>query len=153
MVGSDAMGLSGQRRGTPGFRAPELLRTSYEKGIEKPGEFSVKSDIWAIGCILYQIATTGTARAFPDDYEVVKFYESQAQSPQIELSQNPSLNLQMFCPEKNDKVSFLSQINKVIASCLAQEPSGRATAMQLKVRFETMKKNLGNELTDDESGG
>lgn len=35
-------------RGTPGYRAPELLR-------EEHATFNNKVDIWAMGCILYQI--------------------------------------------------------------------------------------------------
>jgi calcium-dependent protein kinase len=37
---------SSLRRGTPGFRAPELL----------DGQFSNKVDIWAMGCVFHELA-------------------------------------------------------------------------------------------------
>ena len=38
-------------RGTTGYRAPELLQRSAEE----KSYYSKKSDIWAIGCILYEV--------------------------------------------------------------------------------------------------
>jgi serine/threonine protein kinase len=53
--------------GTPGYRAPELLS-------DKP-KFTNKVDIWALGCILYEL-TIG-ARAFQTDYAVLLYLSSQ----------------------------------------------------------------------------
>ena len=50
-------------RGTPGYRAPELL-------LETP-HFNNKVDIWAMGCIVYEVATG--RKAFVDDWAVRNF--------------------------------------------------------------------------------
>jgi serine/threonine protein kinase len=46
-----------EAKGTPGYRAPELLGSS---------EYNNKADIWALGCILYELAVG--QRAFYDDF-------------------------------------------------------------------------------------
>jgi len=51
-------------RGTTGYRAPELLSE------DKPG-FNHKIDIWAIGCILYELAVG--QQAFRDDMAVFRY--------------------------------------------------------------------------------
>ena len=50
--------------GTPGYRAPELLK-------ESKGSFNNKLDIWAMGCILYELATG--KKQFLDDWSVREF--------------------------------------------------------------------------------
>ncbi len=49
-------------RGTTGYRAPELLRET--------SVFNSKVDIWALGCILYELVFC--KKAFSDDYEVTR---------------------------------------------------------------------------------
>src|SRR5271169_6862808 len=44
-------------KGTPGYRAPELVRSS---------KYNNKTDIWSLGCILYELAVG--QKAFPDDF-------------------------------------------------------------------------------------
>ena len=51
-------------RGTPGYRAPELLREDHLT-------FNNKVDIWAMGCILYQIVFR--VKAFHNDYAVLNY--------------------------------------------------------------------------------
>lgn len=47
MGSSDKLKVSDDRRGRWGYRAPELLRES--------GAFSSQSDIWSLGCIMYEL--------------------------------------------------------------------------------------------------
>jgi serine/threonine protein kinase len=49
-------------RGTSGYRAPELVSDAY---------FSTKVDIWALGCIAYEILTRTSA--FSDDFEIYSY--------------------------------------------------------------------------------
>jgi serine/threonine protein kinase len=53
-------------RGTPSYRAPELLR-------DNPF-YTNKSDIWALGCILFELVTS--KKAFSADWAVVQYYLS-----------------------------------------------------------------------------
>jgi hypothetical protein len=55
-------------RGTTSYRAPELL--------EEPGNFTNKVDIWAMGCILYELVMA--RRAFDDDWQVHNFRLNQS---------------------------------------------------------------------------
>jgi serine/threonine protein kinase len=55
-------------RGTEGYRAPELL-------LDEP-KFSEKVDVWAIGCILYEL--TMCKKAFPSDLQVRQFSTAQS---------------------------------------------------------------------------
>jgi serine/threonine protein kinase len=57
-------------RGTGGYRAPELLG-EYSK-------YTHKVDIWALGCILYELSVK--KKAFVDDWNVREFYISSSSS-------------------------------------------------------------------------
>lgn len=61
-------------RGTPCYRAPELIRQ------ESHSFFTKNSDIWALGCIFYELAFK--EKAFPDDYHVFEFIRHK-RKPQI----------------------------------------------------------------------
>ena len=60
-------------RGVPGYRAPELL--------PQDPKYSNKSDIWALGCILYEMLTR--RRAFSSDFQVYQWMHS---SEEFDLS-------------------------------------------------------------------
>jgi len=135
------------RRGTPGFRAPELLDLDTS---EDHGQFSRKSDIWAMGCILFRLATTAKKSAFKNDGSVLVYSQGYGICPQIDEVVNPSLRREIYCPDEESKTSCLSQINSLVALCLTLEPSARATTMKLKVTFERMKAYLIDDMTKEE---
>lgn len=60
-------------RGTSGYRAPELVR--------EDASYNNKVDIWALGCILYELATR--RRAFANDYTVLDFATGNGARPRI----------------------------------------------------------------------
>src|SRR5436190_16344683 len=64
-------------RGTGGYRAPELLK-EFSK-------YNNKVDIWAMGCILYELVVG--KKAFVDDWSVLLFSQStkRLQAPQDRL--------------------------------------------------------------------
>jgi serine/threonine protein kinase len=51
--------------GTPGYRAPELLN-------EEKYTYNDKVDIWAMGCILYELVVG--KKLFPSDLTVLEHY-------------------------------------------------------------------------------
>jgi serine/threonine protein kinase len=139
----DSRDISYQRRGTRGFSAPELLkREQNDQGIEQPGEFSRSSDIWAIGCILYSVASTGKRKAFSDDVEVMSYSQVLRPCPRITTDFPASFNDELVLPASDRKTTFLEEVNSIIASCLAIQPEGRPTALNLKLRFEAIRARL-----------
>jgi serine/threonine protein kinase len=67
-----------QSRGTPSYRAPELLK--------KTSKFTTKVDLWALGCILHEYMTG--EKTFPSDYAVTIYTDDDplrhlVWSPQI----------------------------------------------------------------------
>jgi DNA-binding SARP family transcriptional activator len=55
-------------RGTGGYRAPELLAEN--------AKYTYEVDIWALGCILYELCTK--TKAFAGDWAVLDFYRSSS---------------------------------------------------------------------------
>lgn len=72
---STTLGISTSAKGTQGYRAPELL---------SDGVYTSKVDIWAMGCILYELAIG--KRAFNDDL-ATKQYETSSSSLNIVLDE------------------------------------------------------------------
>jgi Protein kinase domain len=64
-------------RGTPGYRAPELLPLSGQS------KYSKRSDIWALGCIIHELSTGRPA--FSDDYSVIIYANASPDLP-VEIS-------------------------------------------------------------------
>ena len=149
MVGK--IGQTSDRRGTTGYLAPEILEECFdEKHVAQPGEFSRKSDIWALGCILYQLATTGADMAFNSNEDVKDFARGplgEYPLPQLGEEANPSFDCETVCPEKQHPIPFVAQINSIISMCLATKASDRITAMKLKVWFEEMKEYMGADMS------
>ena len=148
--------LSHRRRGTFAYRAPELAEKLRDSdGHSLPGEVSRKTDIWAIGnnwcipsncilgCILFRVASTNKAIAFPNDIEAVQFKcNLAATNPKLESTSNSSLQEQAVCPETGCLLSFVDQINLIFKICFARDPKDRATAFELLRRFERMRQAL-----------
>src|SRR5271170_7974926 len=63
-------------RGTGGYRAPELLSL--------PAAFTNKVDIWALGCIFYELLTDGE-KSFQDDFSVQTYRMSTSECPKISM--------------------------------------------------------------------
>lgn len=73
-------------RGTAGYRAPELIENIIG-GRSQPGVFSTKTDIWAFGCVLFSLATTGREEAFKTEYEVFEFKKGYGEHRVPQLSE------------------------------------------------------------------
>lgn len=80
--------LSLEGKGTPGFRAPELL------GMDQSAPtFNEKVDIWALGCILHELVTEEPA--FSHDWAAWDYYHSK-EDVGLELDELPKV-MQSYC--------------------------------------------------------
>jgi serine/threonine protein kinase len=109
---SNGAGQTEERRGTPGFRAPELIQNN-------PGEFTSKTDIWAAGCIYIQLVTG--IKAFYNDWHVFQYAQSKEYLPILE-SHRFALSDLFFRPTAHSMISSDSRF--------------RPDALSLQQRFE-----------------
>lgn len=91
-------------RGTASYRAPEILAETNPK-------FNNKADIWALGCIVYELFMH--AKAFSSDWAVIRYASSRV------------LSLPTCFP------STLRNIQKPISAMLSLDPSERPSAKTL----------------------
>ena len=56
-------------RGTACYRAPEILKT--------PAKYNNKADMWALGCIVYELSTR--EKAFPNDWAILEYSTSRVE--------------------------------------------------------------------------
>lgn len=90
-----------EAKGTPGYRAPELLTNDPK--------YNNKVDIWAIGCITYELTTE--QRAFSDDLDIFYFTDQAKKLPEnIVIDDGPK-----------------ELISQIIRQCLRIEPNERPT--------------------------
>ena len=96
-------------RGTGGFRAPEL--------IQEASTFTNKVDIWAVGCILYELVTG--KRLFDNDWKVREYYTSR-----LPLKSPLALT---GLPE-----TYPGHLRSMISELLSREASLRPRASELR---------------------
>lgn len=103
-------------RGTGGYRAPELL-------VITPA-FTKKVDIWALGCILYELLMS--QKAFTDDWTVWDHYLSNSKHPQVTAQDLDGCFKKL--PEHEN--SLLSQL-------FARDPAHRPHVSKLRLLFQS----------------
>lgn len=100
----------------------------------------VKIFLIVIGCILFEVATRNTKRAFLDDFEALRYKENLGYKvPQLSETDNEALHLETLCPKRGELSPFWRQLNEILGICFARRPEDRATAAELKMRFEKMR--------------
>lgn len=115
--------FSTRRRSTEAYCAPELIFRSI---------FSSKSDIWAMGCILFEscFATVDQRRAFSDLNALATYNVTLAlPPPQIgwyALGLDP--NYYRDCPYKDRVEKIWEGLNMLFAACFRREPAERPDA-------------------------
>lgn len=124
--------------GTDGNRAPELLEDAYdERHRLMAGKFNRKSDIWAIGCVLFELATTGRKQAFSSDIKAYLYSKDNLPLPQIEPFHNPNLAQNISLPDGR-VASPRAELNDIIKICFAPLTKNRPSAQELYVRFQDL---------------
>ena len=131
--GNSYPAYSTEGRGTNSYRAPELIRFS---------QFTRKVDIWAIGCILYEMVTGRVL--FSDDFYVRQYAENNFQLELPELpwtphAANDQAQPQAFTPAQ---VYTQAQVRQSFEECLNRHASARPTAQNLLSRFQTILASL-----------
>lgn len=101
-------------RGTRSYRAPELIRDSQLK-------YTNKVDVWAVGCILYELVLC--RRAFADDWEVLEHANSGTDCEVIIGAES--------VPDERKREFIL----KIIKELLNMDPTRRPRAETLYERF------------------
>lgn len=130
-LNSDSFVVSYQGRGTPTYRAPELIRPS-----KADRTFCQKSDSWSLGCILFKVATTNQRSAFDSDFDVADFaLNPNRPTPQLHATDNVNLQQAILSPEGN-YVPIWQQINTILKDCFTREPKARPKVEELKDKFE-----------------
>jgi hypothetical protein len=82
-------------------------------------------------------------RAFIYDGLAVVFKEHpEIPMPRLNVAHNSALLEATMCPDSGRLVPFFEQINSIFEVCFAREPQDRATAFQLKTRFEKIRDAL-----------
>ena len=99
-------------RGTEGYRAPELLSDDPK--------FTKKVDIWALGCILYELVTG--RKAFHNDHVVYRRLESQSK-----------LNVPVSLLPK----TFTSHFDECLHEMLENDSQQRSTVSALRSLFDS----------------
>jgi serine/threonine protein kinase len=98
-------------RGTTGYRAPELCR--------EEATFTTKVDIWALGCILYELAVG--KKVFPLDYDTREYAVAKKM-------------LQISLPSSIDE-DVQSPLSNLIREMLRINPKDRPSAKELHKLF------------------
>ena len=80
-------------RGTIGYRSPELTTS--------PGTFNNKVDIWALGCVLFELAAR--KKAFDNDWRIMEYAQSAGRSSRPEF---PPLSVTQRCQTYLQELAF-----------------------------------------------
>jgi serine/threonine protein kinase len=117
-------------RGTSSYRAPELVKTS---------KFTNKVDIWALGCILYEVLTL--QKAFPSDNEVYDcFLKYSSTGEKVKLP----LDLDEFQDERFE-VAMGELIHKTLEIDSGMRPSALDLMWSLELAFGERSESTDSE--------
>jgi serine/threonine protein kinase len=116
--GSKSHLFSEDCRGTSSYRAPEMLPLA----LGEIAKYDKKVDIWALGCILYEMATD--RKAFQSDYATIDFSRT-----------NPSIGLTFG---EGFGENCQKTITEKVRDMFKIEPSSRPSAGELVHDFDLL---------------
>ena len=111
-------GVSSAKYGSNCYRSPELMKVN---------QYSAKSDIWAFGCVVMEVASSGKEVAFTDDFLARKYNEGAKgfELPQLKREDNTALD-----------ESSIRYFNSLVKSCFQRDPKSRPSAKELLSSLE-----------------
>jgi serine/threonine protein kinase len=113
------------KRGTASYRAPEILSVAS-------GQFNTKSDIFAFGCIIFEIVTI--QRLFAEDWAT----QTYARSGDLG-DRPPMLWAESLTSEDEPRID---QLERLLASMLEIDPSLRPNAELAYSRLQAIRQRL-----------
>jgi serine/threonine protein kinase len=122
-------------RGTPGYRAPELVNPDGDK------TFTNKVDIWATGCILYEIVCH--KKAFENDFRVHQHCLEQRYFKR-------ELGIPIDLPDVLTDQGNETFVSKIIHNMLQIEASQRPAIKELCELFEGLLEPTSHRPPDTE---
>jgi serine/threonine protein kinase len=123
---STAFRFTDVAHGTPGYRSPELLKDDGAK-------YNNKVDIWAMGCLFFELATG--SKLFSDDVSVIEYARSEG-----------ILALEISCDGTLD-TETIEYVKGMVHDMLQIEPTSRPSASELRARFHKYYKLAGQRET------
>jgi len=106
-------------RGTASYRSPEILDSNRPK-------YNQKTDIFALGCIIYEIVTGD--KLFWDDFAIVNY------------SATGTLNESIWWPEAAEEIwDCVASLEKLIASMLETDLRRRPNASDIQKELESIR--------------
>jgi serine/threonine protein kinase len=120
--------ISDLGRGTPCYRPPELLR---EERV-----FSTKTDIWSLGCIVYEIFMNKTP--FLSEFGIREWaFSKEREIIEIHIHSNPTpasdcRECLKLANESAKQQELLLGINRLLNRMLSVNPDERPSALELR---------------------
>jgi serine/threonine protein kinase len=134
MEGTATSKTTTKGRGTECYRAPELISN------EGSGRFSYKSDVWALGCIAYELCMR--EMAYRSDWEVLGFSSGSRGNAQRQVTLHqlletprpplPCENCGMHAEELERILRDLKDLNALLNRILSKDSQNRPTAEEIK---------------------
>jgi serine/threonine protein kinase len=113
------------KRGTASYRAPEILSPVM-------GQFNKKSDVFAFGCIIFEIVTL--QRLFAEDWTTQTYVRSGDLGERPPMLWEESISSE-FEPR-------FDQLERLVASMLEVDPSLRPNAESVYFRLQGIQRRL-----------
>ena len=125
-------------RGTEAYRAPELIEHAMDGLSSTCGIVSKYGDIWAVGCILFKLATTGQGSAFADDIAALAYKQRHRGCHVPQLNPTNSRFSVRVTKDSDAAGAFRKELNSILEACFAREPKERPTADELFKTFDDL---------------
>ena len=119
-------------RGTSSYRAPEVLKEN--------AKYNNKVDIWAFGCILYELSTG--QKLFPNDWAVMEYVTKGALKFPLTWPMNVPVGVKNYAPKPT--LDAYTDFSKNLLSTLHLVSSSRPKAQDLANTYYRALTILGN---------